>query len=145
MSSASTKYLLFRGRNDMLPYSPLSPQARILLAQLSIQCRTANQYLLQCRLASSVGAPQGSKLPSSKTQSSKLKVPKAPESKEKENVPKPLSRPLGLPAPPRPGQNDGLDKRTWRERRDDFLNYDKHLERRRNLFATPYVTYSEHC
>ena len=50
-----------------------------------------------------------------------------------ELIPKPLSRPLGLPYPPEPGQNTGRDTRSWRQRRDDFASYDKHLERRENL------------
>ena len=125
----------------MLPFSPLSLRARILLLQLTFQCRTANQRLLQCRHASSAGSPQGSKPPISKTQSSNLQAPKSSETKEEEHVPKPLTRPLGLPNPPRPGQNNGRDIRTWRERRDDFLNYDKHLERRKQLFAISIVPY----
>lgn len=47
--------------------------------------------------------------------------------------PKPLSRPIGLLSPPRAGENSGVDNRTWRQRRDDFVNYDKHLVKRRIL------------
>lgn len=55
--------------------------------------------------------------------------------------PKPLSRPIGLPTPPVAGQNNGVDNRTWSQKRDDFVNYDKHLEKRRMLtqkISTPY-------
>ncbi len=57
-------------------------------------------------------------------------------------VPKPLSRPLGQSNPPQPGENSGIDHRTWRERRDDFFNYDKHLERRKELYIPPSPIYT---
>ncbi|KAL4924357.1 mitochondrial ATPase complex subunit ATP10 [Aspergillus undulatus] len=52
-----------------------------------------------------------------------------------------LDRPIGSGIPPREGQNTGVDKRSFGERRDDFTNYDKHLERRKELtrqVAKPY-------
>ncbi|PBP15522.1 hypothetical protein BUE80_DR013744 [Diplocarpon rosae] len=58
-----------------------------------------------------------------------------------EFTPKPLIRPIGLPNAPRAGENAGVDTRSWRQRRDDFVDHDKHLLRRKQLaqkISTPY-------
>lgn len=62
-----------------------------------------------------------------------FKPPETSYKPDNEHNPKPLDRPLGQRKPPKAGENSGIDTRTWRQRRDDFLNYDKHLERRSRL------------
>lgn len=56
-------------------------------------------------------------------------------------TPVPLNRPIGMPNPPRPFENLGLDPRSIRERRNDFVDYDKHLAKRAKMtkqIAKPY-------
>jgi ATPase complex subunit ATP10 len=52
---------------------------------------------------------------------------------EGEFTPKPLPRPIGLPLPPQAGENTGIDTRTRAQRKEDFSNYEKHIERRKEL------------
>lgn len=70
---------------------------------------------------------------------SRIPIPKG--EKGEKFVPSILARPLGLRHPPRPGQNSPVDNRTFAERKEEFTNYDKALERRRiylRSFFRPY-------
>lgn len=59
--------------------------------------------------------------------------PLDPSKADRAAGPHPLNRPLGWPNPPRPGENTGVDTRTLKQRRDDFVNHDKHIERREKM------------
>lgn len=54
-------------------------------------------------------------------------------------TPVPLPRPIGMVYPPELGQNTGIDNRSIRQRRDDFVDWEKHLVRREELYVDPFV------
>ncbi|CDO56398.1 hypothetical protein DV454_000032 [Geotrichum candidum] len=46
-----------------------------------------------------------------------------------------LTRPIGSTNPPLPTDNDGVDTRTREQKKADFVNYDRHLQRRKEMSA----------
>ncbi|KAK1975073.1 ATP10 protein [Colletotrichum cereale] len=72
---------------------------------------------------------------------SAIHAPRAYGRKIKDFTPQPLPRPIGMAHPPHPEDNSGVDRRSLKQRRDDFVDYDKHLVRRKELkekMARPY-------
>ncbi|OQE17305.1 hypothetical protein PENSTE_c021G09671 [Penicillium steckii] len=60
---------------------------------------------------------------------------------DEEFIPPTLDRPIGTAAPPEAGENTGVDHRSIRQRRDEFVDYDRHIKRRKELtrqVAKPY-------
>lgn len=92
---------------------------------------------LRCQLQASRGALAGIRYASNKSAAPSTQQPPPPPSKNSSQpeivAPLLLDRPLGLSYPPLPGQNTGIDQRTLQQRRDDFVDREKHLARRNEL------------
>jgi len=77
--------------------------------------------------------------PENKSAISRIPIPKGV--KGEKFVPSPLARPLGLKSPPQPGQNSSVDRRSWEQKKADFTDYDRAVERRQiylRTFLRPY-------
>ncbi|EON61359.1 hypothetical protein W97_00573 [Coniosporium apollinis CBS 100218] len=102
-----------------------------------LQCQSRSFRTAPRRLAEAVKPPPPAPRPFTSQ-------PQSPAQKGKngeEFVPQPLGRPIGFSKPPRRGENSGEDARSWRQRRAEFVDWGKHLERRKELtrqVAKPY-------
>ncbi|KAF8474731.1 ATP10 protein-domain-containing protein [Kalaharituber pfeilii] len=86
-------------------------------------------------------APQTPQPQNSNQQDVNSTSEKSDDPKKKDYTPSVLMRPIGMNGPPRKGENHGIDTRSLQQRRDDFVNWDKHIEKRRRLahqFNTSY-------
>lgn len=72
--------------------------------------------------------------PENKSAISRIPIPKGV--KGEKFVPSVIERPLGLQTPPQNGQNSPKDTRTWTERKKDFADYERAVERRQILLRT---------
>lgn len=77
--------------------------------------------------------------PDNRSAISRIPIPKGV--KGEKFIPSVLERPLGLQTPPQAGQNSPKDTRTWAEKKKDFSDYERAVERRQiylRTFLRPY-------
>jgi hypothetical protein len=126
--------------------SALRPATLLLISGRSIACRAqmrplsfrpgyVDKLVERVRFLSTPGPP----IP--KPSQTLPPVDRLPEDEKdlRKSKPPQLVRPIGMLLPPQPGENSGVDTRSWTERRDDFVNYDKHLTKRKRLFVDNFL------
>lgn len=134
--------MLERSIRTSLSRRPRQPLATCLLCQWRTFTATVPRFVQpdskppapKGRFASS--NPQGPRVVVKEKAYEEKPIIHAPRSYGKrleEFTPQPLPRPIGMNTPPQPEENTGVDSRTVRQRRDDLVNYDKHLQRREQL------------
>jgi ATPase complex subunit ATP10 len=120
----------------------MKPSQLLLLRSIVFNTPRRVCYLCATRQFRTVASLREQSNPSAKEPPSQARPPPPPSPTQPE-LPKdpqkfvlqPLGRPIGAPFYPKSGDNDPTDRRTLSERRADFTNYDKHLERRKELTA----------
>lgn len=121
--AAATRSLLRNAPSTTCFFCQISPVAsRIVFRQLSSKTSPSPP----------APAPKNEKPPG---------VPEDADAREKDFTPKRLLWPLGMDNPPRKGENSGLDTRTLQQKRDDFVNWEKHLEKRKRLYVLQFPPY----
>lgn len=140
---------------DLLVRAAIRPHSRCLRrTQISICQR--RQYALarpgssksKARLDPVLGPRKPSQVPlavgidrnpENRSAISRIPIPKGVRGEK--FIPSVLERPLGLQTPPQAGQNSPKDNRTWSEKKKDFSDYERAVERRQiylRTFLRPY-------
>lgn len=117
-------------------FATFRPQ-QIMSKPFTLYLRTISPFYRQVTFLTNIRSLQQQCRSSSTSTSETIIRPLIPQKPlpipPKHRTPQPLNQPIGQSTPPQPGENTGVDTRTWRQRRDDFFDYDKHLARRRQL------------
>ncbi|KAL4809609.1 ATP10 protein-domain-containing protein [Aspergillus unguis] len=124
----------------------LEPSIRQSSRCLSCQLRNATTLRPRPTLRAYATKPDGEKASAPSTRKPQFQEDATPKASTSDNASEGdlipyLDRPIGSGIPPQEGQNTGIDKRSWGKRRDDFVNYERHIERRKELtrqVAKPY-------